>query len=93
MSRNVRKRTFWHVSSKDSVWSESSLDAYLIAKNVKFLHAVNEDGQADLSPRRVHVSAHITKTRLFKYIDNFTTKNLNFSDKKSLIFFIFLLKT
>ena len=24
----------------------------------------------------------ITKTRLFKYIDSFTSKNLNFSDKK-----------
>ena len=35
----------------------------------------------------------ITKTRLFKYIENFTTKNWKFSDKKTLIFFIFLLKT
>ena len=32
----------------------------------------------------------ITKTRLIKYIENFTTKNLKFSDK-NLIFFIFLL--
>ena len=35
----------------------------------------------------------ITKTRLFKYIENFTTKNWKFSDKNSDIFFIFLLKT
>ena len=35
----------------------------------------------------------ITKTRLFKYIENFTSKNWKFSDKKNLIFFIFLLKT
>ena len=34
----------------------------------------------------------ITKTRLFKYIENFTTKNWKFSDK-ILIFFKFLLKT
>ena len=33
------------------------------------------------------------KTRLFKYTENFTTKNDNFSEKKILIFFIFLLKT
>ena len=33
----------------------------------------------------------ITKTRLLKYIDNFTSKNWKISDKK-LIFFIFLLK-
>ena len=26
---------------------------------------------------------HITKTRLFKYIENFTTKNWKFSDKNS----------
>ena len=30
----------------------------------------------------------ITKTRLFKYIENFTTKNWKFSDKKSDIFHI-----
>ena len=35
----------------------------------------------------------ITKTRLFKYIENFTSKNWKFSDKKTLIFFLFLLKT
>ena len=35
----------------------------------------------------------ITETRLFKYIENFTTKNWKFSHKKNLIFFIFLLKT
>ena len=33
------------------------------------------------------------KTGLFKYIENFTTKNWKFSDKNSDIFFIFLLKT
>ena len=36
---------------------------------------------------------NITQTRLFKYIENFTTKTWKFSDKKSNIFFIFLLKT
>ena len=29
----------------------------------------------------------ITKTRIFKYIENFTTKKGNFSDKKILTFF------
>ena len=32
------------------------------------------------------------KTRLFKYIENFTSKNWKFSNKKTLIFFTFLLK-
>ena len=36
---------------------------------------------------------HITKTRLFKYIENLTSKNSKFSDKKNLVFLIFLLKT
>ena len=31
---------------------------------------------------------NITKTRLFKYIENFTTKNWKFSDKNSYIFHI-----
>ena len=35
----------------------------------------------------------ITKTRLFKNTEKFTTKKWKFSDKKTLIFFIFLLKT
>ena len=35
---------------------------------------------------------NITKTLLFKYIENFTSKNWKFQ-MKNLIFFIFLLKT
>ena len=35
-----------------------------------------------------HRISLITKTRLFEYIENFTTKNSKFSDKKSDIFHI-----
>ena len=35
----------------------------------------------------------ITKTRLFKYIENFTSKKGKFSDKKISDFFMYLLKT
>ena len=35
----------------------------------------------------------ITKTRLYKYIENFTSKNWKFSHIKLWYFFIFLLKT
>ena len=38
-------------------------------------------------------SGGITKTRLFKYIENLISKNWKFSDKKTPIFFLFLLKT
>ena len=37
--------------------------------------------------------AYITKTSLFKYIENLTSKNWKISDKKIDIFFLFLLKT
>ena len=40
-------------------------------------------GQWECSPRIPFI---ITKTRLFKYIENFTTKNWKFSDKNSDIF-------
>ena len=46
-----------------------------------------------LELRRITFLRHITKTCLFKYTENFTTKKWNISDKKSDIFFIFLLKT
>ena len=36
---------------------------------------------------------NITKTRLFKYIENFTTKKSESFQIKPLIFFIYLLKT
>ena len=39
-----------------------------------------------------YCNVSITKTRLFKYIEKFTSKNEKFSGKK-LIFIIFLLKT
>ena len=35
----------------------------------------------------------ITKTRLFKYIENFTSKNWKFTDKNLSYFSYFLLKT
>ena len=36
---------------------------------------------------------NVTKTRLFKYTENFITKNESFTDKKFWYFIIFLLKT
>ena len=43
--------------------------------------------------KRTFGHVRIMKTRLFKYIENFTSKNWKNSDKKkTLIFYIFLLK-
>ena len=42
------------------------------------------------------ITQYITKIRLFKYIENLTSKNWKFSDKKkqqTLIYFIFMLNT
>ena len=50
----------------------------------------------DLSPAPHHPTGFaggITKTRLFKYIENFTIKKTESFQLKILIFFIFLLKT
>ena len=38
--------------------------------------------------RRISLCIHITKTSLFKYTENFTTKKWKFSDKNSDIFHI-----
>ena len=51
MHHNVRKRTFGHVRQAKiqislrfrAVWSESSLRAFWITKDAKFLHVDNED--------------------------------------------------
>ena len=69
MRRNFRKRTFRHVRLAKiqvslricAIWSESSLGAFRMAKDVKFLHADNEDwsdstdAQADLSLLWAHM--------------------------------------
>ena len=61
MSRNVWKRTIGRVRSEKiqirlrsrTVWSESSLGAYWIAKDAKFLHADNEDSHQTAQMRRL----------------------------------------
>ena len=61
LSRNVRKRTFRHVRPAKiqirlrirAVWSESSLVAFWIAKDAKFLHADNEDSDQTARVRRL----------------------------------------
>ena len=55
MGFNVRKLTFGHVRPAKiqmslhirTVWSESSLGAFWMAKDAKFLHADNEDDCPD----------------------------------------------
>ena len=81
MSLNVRKCTIRHVSPAKTqislhirdVWSESSLSAW---RNFASL-AIENAAPSEDSDWTV-----ITKTRLFKYIENFTTKKRKFSNKK-----------
>ena len=42
---------------------------------------------------KADANVFITKTRLFQYIENFTSKNWKLSDKNSDFVFLFLLKT
>ena len=61
MSRNIRKRTFEYVRTAKihinlrfrAVRSESLLDAFCIANDVKFLHADNEDSDLTALMRRL----------------------------------------
>ena len=47
----------------------------------------------DLEPQQKKTTITSTKTPLFKYIENFTTKKGKFSGKNIRYFFIYLLKT
>ena len=63
-------------------------------KNEMIFYHISELMLATLIHRYDQKSFHfITKTRLFEYIENFTTKNWKFSDKNSDIFHISAQKT
>ena len=68
--------------------------AHTVSGQLDIVDYVEESDEPCQSVRmhRLNLSS-ITKTCLFKYTENFTTKKRNFSDKKTLIFFLFLLKT
>ena len=61
MSPNMRNGTFGHVGPAKiqislrirAVWSESSLGAFCIVKDAKFLHADNEDSDQTARMRRL----------------------------------------
>ena len=68
------------------------VDVSILQTNIIFLHMfVYGWYKADIY--LFHINSSITKTHLFKYIENLTTKNWKFSDETKLIIFIFLLKT
>ena len=81
----MQRRQFemWNKILKGCLWKQNQTWFYDISSyknSYVFYEAVYVQGIA------------ITKKCLFKYIENFTTKNWKFSDKNS-DFFIFLLKT
>ena len=47
-----------------------------------WLHSVNQVKKKKKKKKKKKSVVNITKTRLFKYMENFTPKNLKFSDKK-----------
>ena len=74
---NVRKRTFEHVRSAKiqislrirSGWSESSLNAFWIVKDAKFLHADNEDW-SDCTNTQANLSPHVRRN-VFSHCGSF----------------------
>ena len=71
--RNVKTRTFWHLRPAKiqirlrirAVWSESSLGAFWIAKDAKFLLAYNEDSDQTARMHRLILSlcyAHMSES-------------------------------
>ena len=62
-------------------WAHMSKDKFLVAARLLVCLKLLKELQTV-----------ITKTRLFKYIENFTTKNWKFSDKNSDIFSYFCSK-
>ena len=83
LSHNVRKPTFGHVRPAKirislricAVWSESSLDAFWIAKNTKFLHGNNEDADQTARTRRlirVFVGCTCQKVHFLTLLLNYT---------------------
>ena len=75
----------------------------LFAYTYQILRSPFRTGIQSLGPLNINIPVllsaprterlHYTKTRLFKYIENFTTKKLKMFRLKTLILFIFLLKT
>ena len=79
LSRNVRKRTFRHVRPTKiqislhirAVWSDSSLDAILIAMDAKFLNEDNEDSDQTAWIHRLILSlryAHVTRYVFWRFV-------------------------
>ena len=82
-----------HVSLRiRAVWSETTLGTLWEDNNPKRLQADSENCADRFESSQGADAIFITKTRLFKYIENFTTKkkkkNENFQIKKSYIFHI-----
>ena len=69
---------------------------YTVCKDRVYLGSAGQGLNHGIAPEQrsiqINVFLIITKTCLFKYTENFTTKKWKFSDKKILIFFTFLLK-
>ena len=64
------------------------LDDLLNIVNIYFDQMVDRIYPTELQLNRANSSDTITKTRLFKYIENFTSKTRNFQIKTSDIFYV-----
>ena len=87
-------RLFMSSSADITIQQFENCNALLIApRHAKTCLCANADCEDHDQPRIIGTvepnKVYITKTRLFKYIENFTSKNWKFSDKNSDIFHIY----
>ena len=82
MGRAMRQRIFRHMRTAKAQISLRIRGWYLMQAQINLNLCIL---------RMFEIIFSITKTRLFKYIENFITKNWKFSDKNSDIFYIFAL--
>ena len=78
------------------IWKQSThqyRQCFDFTKSSPFPIVNGDNAMALIALDKRFIKIYITKTHLFKYIENFTSKIWKFSDKKNRIFFIFLFKT
>ena len=101
----VLKVSYWqlitsHPSVFDALWACSKFEKPIIRCYGAPIHVLGENIRSGVSQyyikcqacRSLQTLKIITKTRLFKYIENFTSKNWKFSDKKNWYFSYFCSK-
>ena len=105
LSQNIRKHTFGHVRSAKiqislrirAVWSESSLGAFWMAKDAKFLHVGYEDSNQSAPMRLLWVRwEHISEGIFSDVAVHLCIKNKDFAKgliRRAIVVYLFVIAT